>query len=171
MSLSLYDVTVPVYIHGLENMARILEKALAWAEEKKIDPAVLVNARLAPDMYPLSGQIQVASDAAKGGAARGAGVPPPSFPDTETTFPELQERIAKTLEFLRSVDRAQFDGAEDKEVMIKMRGTEVRFTRLSYVLSMSLPNFYFHLTTAYDILRHNGMPLGKMDFIGKVGSL
>ncbi|HYO71409.1 MAG TPA: DUF1993 domain-containing protein [Archangium sp.] len=166
MSLSMYQASIPVFIRMLGNLSAILEKAAAYATAKKIEPSVLVNARLAPDMRPLSFQIQVASDMAKGCAARLAGIDPPSFPDTESTFPELQERIKKTIAFLQTVSAAQVDGSEEREVILKMRGQETRFQGQPYLLTYVLPNFYFHLTTAYAILRHNGLDIGKADFLG-----
>lgn len=166
MSLSMYQASIPVFIRMLGNLSAILEKAAAYAETKKIQPAVLINARLAPDMRPLSFQIQIASDMAKGCAARLAGIDVPSFPDTETTFPELQTRIAKTLTFLQSVSAAQIDGSEERNITLKTGGREMHFTGQAYLLSFVLPNFYFHVTTAYAILRHNGLEIGKQDFLG-----
>ncbi|HZH12921.1 MAG TPA: DUF1993 domain-containing protein [Archangium sp.] len=166
MSLSMYQASIPVFIRMLGNLSAILDKAAAYAETKKIDPSVLINARLAPDMQPLSFQVQVASDMAKGCAARLAGIDAPSFPDTETTFPQLQERIAKTVAFLKTVTAEQVDGSEERDVVLKLRGQETRFKGQPYLLTFVLPNFYFHLTTAYAILRHNGLDIGKADFIG-----
>ncbi|MDR3482993.1 MAG: DUF1993 domain-containing protein [Burkholderiaceae bacterium] len=166
MSLSMYQISIPVFARALNNLAAILNKAVAHAEAKKIDPSVLINYRLAPDMFPLSRQVQIASDAAKGCAARLAGVEVPSFADTETTFPELQERIAKTLAFLNTVNAAQIDGSESRTVTIQLRGKDVQFLGLAYLTSFVLPNLYFHVTTAYAILRHNGVELGKADYLG-----
>jgi len=166
MSLSMYQISIPVFARALNNLAAILNKAVAHAEAKKIDPSVLINYRLAPDMLPLSRQVQIASDAAKGCAARLAGVEVPSFADTETTFPELQERIAKTLAFLNTVNAAQIDGSESRTVTIQLRGKDVQFLGLAYLTSFVLPNLYFHVTTAYAILRHNGVELGKADYLG-----
>ena len=166
MSLSMYQASIPVFIRMLGNLSAILDKAAAYAETKKIDPSVLINARLAPDMQPLSFQVQVASDMAKGCAARLAGIDAPSFPDTESTFPQLQERIAKTVAFLKTVTAEQVDGSEERDVVLKLRGQETRFKGQPYLLTFVLPNFYFHLTTAYAILRHNGLDIGKADFIG-----
>nr|AYM53810.1 hypothetical protein [Archangium sp.] len=167
MSLSMYQASIPVFIRMLGNLSAILEKASAYAATKKIEPSVLINARLAPDMLPLSFQIQIASDMAKGCAARLAGIDPPSMPDTESTFPELQERIKKTIAFLQSVTATQVDGSEEREVVLKMRGQETKFKGQPYLLGFVLPNFYFHLTTAYNILRHNGLDIGKADFLGE----
>jgi uncharacterized protein len=166
MSLTIYQASVPVLVHTLGNLSKILDKALAHAEAKKIDPAVFVNARLAPDMYPLSKQIQIATDIAKGCAARLAGIDVPSYEDNETTFSDLQARIAKTIAFLQSVSAEQIDGSEDRTVTLKLRGNDVNFIGQPYLLYFVLPNVYFHVTTAYAILRHNGVELGKMDFIG-----
>jgi hypothetical protein len=162
----MYQASVPGFIRGLENLAAILNKAEADAATRKIDPAVLVNARLAPDMYPLSRQVQIATDAVKGCAARLAGIDVPSYEDNETTFADLQARIAKTVTFIKSVSVAQIDGSEERKVTIKMRGREVDFSGQAYLLTFVIPNFYFHLTTAYNILRHNGLDLGKADYIG-----
>ncbi len=167
MALSLYDVSVPVFTRGLGQLAHILEKGLAHAQAAGTDPSELINARLAPDMFTLAGQIQSASDAAKFGVARIAGVTAPSFPDTEATYAELQARVAKTVEYLQTVDRASIDGAEEREVTMKVRGNELKFTAQRYLLQFSLPNFFFHLTTAYDVLRHSGVPVGKLDYLGR----
>jgi uncharacterized protein len=166
MTLSLYQASVPVLARALNNLSAILGKAMVHAEARKIDPAVFINARLAPDMFPLARQVQSASDSAKGCAARLAGVGIPSYADTEATFAELQERIAKTIAFLQSVTAAQIDGGENRPVTMRLRGGEVHFTGQSYLLTFALPNFYFHLTTAYAILRHNGVEIGKTDFLG-----
>ncbi|HEU5048448.1 MAG TPA: DUF1993 domain-containing protein [Rickettsiales bacterium] len=168
MSLSMYDASIPVLIRGLNNLATILTKAAAYAEAKKIAPEVLVNARLAPDMYPLSRQIQIATDMAKGCGARLAKLEVPSFADTETTFPELQERIAKTIAFLKTIQHAQVEGSEERDVVVKTRGREHTFKGKDYLLNFVLPNFYFHTTTTYAILRHNGLEIGKADFIGSL---
>ena len=168
MPLSMYQVSIPVYTRALGILSTLLDKAAAHAEARKIDPAVFINARLAPDMYPLSRQVQAASDAAKSGAARLAGIDVPSFPDTETTFPELKARIAKTVDFVQSVRPAQIDGSEERVVTLKLRGGEVSFPGQRFLLAFSLPNFFFHVTTAYDILRHDGVELGKLDYLGGV---
>ena len=130
------------------------------------DGDTLVEARLAPDMFTLAGQVQRASDTAKGCAARLAGIDNPGFPDTETTFAQLQERIARTIAFLQGVKPAQIDGSEDKPIAFKAGPYMLNFTGASYLLTFVLPNFYFHVTTAYDILRHKGVPVGKMDYLG-----
>lgn len=167
MALTMYQASIPALIRGLSNLSAILNKAAAHAETKGIAPEVLITARLYPDMFALTRQVQSVSDGAKGCAARLAGIEVPSFPDTETSFPELQERIAKTIAFLNSVTPEQINGSEEREVLLKMRSGELRFTGQNYLLGFALPNFYFHLTTAYGILRHNGVELGKMDYLGK----
>ena len=166
MSLSMYQASIPVLVRMLGNLSAILDKAAAHAETKKIDPAVLIKDRLAPDMLPFSFQVQTATDTAKGCAARLAGIEAPSFPDTEATFPELKERIAKTIAFLQTVKPAQIDGSEERNVTLKLRVGEIQFQGQSYLLTFALPNFFFHVTTAYAILRHNGVELGKQDFLG-----
>ena len=168
MSLSMYQASIPVFIRGLGNLSAILAKAATHAEAKQIEPSVFINARLAPDMYPLSRQVQIASDIAKGCAARLAGIEVPSYDDNETTFPELQARIAKTVAFLQSVSPSQIDGSEQRPISLKLRGNEVSFLGQPYLLGFVLPNFYFHLTTTYAILRHNGLEIGKQDFIGGI---
>jgi uncharacterized protein len=166
MSLNMYQASIPVFVRMLGNLSAILDKASAYAETKTIDPSVFINGRLAPDMYPLSRQVQIATDMAKGCAARLAGIEIPSYEDNETTFADLQARIAKTSTFLQSVTAEQIVGSEEKTVTLKMRGKEVRFLGQPYLLNFVLPNFYFHITTAYAILRHNGVAIGKMDYIG-----
>jgi hypothetical protein len=167
MALSFYDISVPVFVRGLGQLAHVLDKGLAHAQAAGIDPTELFNARLAPDMFTLAGQVQSASDASKLGTARIAGLTAPSFPDDETTYAELQARVAKTLAFLNGVERAQVDGAEAREVVMKVRGNELRFTAERYLLQFALPNFFFHVTTAYDVLRHSGVPLSKLDYLGR----
>ena len=166
MKISMYDACVPPGIRMMNNLAAILEKAAAHAEAKKIDPTVLVNARLYPDMFPLLRQVQIASDSAKGGAARLAGLAPPSYEDNEKTFPELIARARKTAAFLETLKPAQFEGSEDRTINWKTRTTERTMQGEPYLVHQVLPNLYFHVTTAYNILRHNGVELGKMDFLG-----
>jgi len=167
MTLTIYDAAIPVLKRGLTNLSAILAKAEASAEARKIDPAVFLASRLAPDMFPLSRQVQLVSDGAKGGAARLAGVEAPSFPDTETTFAELQERIAKTIAYLDSFRTEQFAGAEGREIVFKTPNGDFNFTGQSFLLTFVLPNSFFHVTTAYNILRHNGVDLGKFDYLGR----
>ena len=168
MTLSMYQASVPVFTRMLTNFAAILTKAAAHAEMKKIDQSVFTTARLSPDMLPLTSQIQIACDSAKGAAARLAGVEIPSFPDTETTFPELQARIAKTLDFIKSVPADKIDGSEEKTIELKIRGREMELKGQFFLLHFAMANFYFHVTTAYDILRHNGVEIGKQDFLGGI---
>jgi hypothetical protein len=166
MSVSIYDVSIPAFISGLNNLSGILTRAAEQAEAKKIDQSVLVNSRLAPDMFPLSRQVQIATDGVKGCAARLAGIDIPSYEDTESNFAELQARIAKTVAFLQSVSREQIEGSEAKTITLKVGGQEMSFEGLGYVTSFVIPNFYFHLTSTYAILRHNGIDIGKKDFLG-----
>lgn len=168
MPLTMYQASVPSFVRGLHNLAAILHKAAAHAEAKKIAPEVLLNARLAPDMFPLVRQVQIVSDSAKGCAARLAGVEVPSYADTEASFAELQERIAKTVAFLHGLPPQQIDGSEERPITLKMHSREVHFSGQAYLLDFALPNFYFHLTTAYGILRHNGVEIGKADYLGEI---
>jgi hypothetical protein len=150
----------------LGNLSSILDKAAAHAEAKKIDPTIFVNARLAPDMYPLSRQVQITTDIAKGCAARLSGIDVPSYEDNESNFAELQSRIAKTVAFLQSASEEQINNSGEREVTLKARGYEMRFLGQSYLFNFVIPNFYFHITATYAILRHNGVDIGKMDFMG-----
>ena len=168
MTLSMYQASIPGFVRALENFSAILDKAVASAEARKIDPAVLVAARLAPDMHPLGRQIQIATDSVKGGAARLAQVEVPSFADTETTFPELKERLAKTVVFLKTITEAQLDGSEDRTVTMKAGPRELSFAGRDYLFNFVIPNMFFHLTATYAILRHNGVDVGKMDFLGGI---
>jgi len=167
MKISMYQASAPRFANALRNLSAILDKAQAHAEAKKLDPAVLGGLRLVADMFALSRQVQIACDTAKGAVARLAGVEIPKHEDTEQTIPELKARIAKTLDFLGSVPAARIDGSEDREVVLKVRGQDVKFYGLQYLLGHAWPNFYFHVTTAYNILRANGVELGKRDFIGQ----
>jgi hypothetical protein len=166
MSFSIYDAAVPPMIRGLENLSRIIDKAVAQANSEGKSLNTLLEARLAPDMHPFTRQIQIASDSAKGCAARLAGTEPPSFPDEEKTFPELQARIAKTVEYLKSFTPEQFEGADARTVTLKIPNGELRFSGRDFLTGFALPNFFFHITTAYALLRHNGIAIGKMDFLG-----
>ena len=167
MKISMYEAAVTPGIRMMTNLAAVLEKAARHAEAKKIDPGVFVNARLAPDMFPLSRQVQIASDSAKLGAARLAGVSAPSYEDDEKTLPELVERARKTARFLESLQAEQFEGAESRAIRWKSRSSEREMPGLPYLLHQMLPNVHFHCTTTYDILRHNGVELGKMDYLGR----
>ena len=166
MSLSMYQASIPVFIRQLNNLSAILKKGEAHALARKIEPEVFINARLAPDMFPLSRQVQIATDGVKGCAARLAGVEVPSYPDTEKTFAELYARIAKTLEFIKSFKANQIDGSEERKVTLKLRGEDTTFAGQWYLFNFVLPNLYFHVTPTYAILRHNGVDIGKKDFIG-----
>jgi hypothetical protein len=165
--ISMYEACVPPFARALENLAVILEKAQAHAETRKFEPAVLVNARLYPDMFPLNRQVQIASDSAKGGAARLAQVQPPAYEDNEATIAELAARLRKTVAYLQTLKPEQFEGAEGRTVTWKTRTSERSMQGLPYLLHQVTPNVYFHVTTAYDILRHNGVDIGKQDFLGK----
>lgn len=168
MSLSMYDASIPVLLRGLENLSAVLEKGEAHAKAKGFDSTVLVQSRLAPDMHPLSRQIQIATDMSKGCAARLAGIEIPSYEDNEQTMGDLQARIRKTLDFLRSVTPEQLEGSEARQLAFKTRTREWAFNGQAYLLDFVIPNVFFHLTIAYAILRHNGVELGKMDFLGTI---
>jgi len=166
MPISMYQASAPRFANTLKNLSAILDKAQAHVEAKKIDPAALTTCRLYPDMFPLVRQVQSACDAAKGAVARLGGVEVPKHEDTEQTLAELKARIAKTIDFINTVKPAQVDGSEEREIVLKMRSGEVKFKGMQYLMGHALPNFYFHVTTAYNILRHNGVELGKRDYIG-----
>ncbi len=168
MPISMYQVAVPPVLQILTSLSAVLDKAEAHCQAAKIAPAVLVQTRLFPDMLPLAKQVQIASDHAKGCAARLAGLEPPAFADSETTLLELKERVAKTIDYLATVTAAQLDGSETRDIRLKVGGNELTFSGQHYLLGFALPNFYFHVTTAYAILRSNGVPLGKRDFLGKL---
>jgi hypothetical protein len=168
MSISMYKASIPVFVRALKNLSAILDKGAAFAEAKKIDPSVLVNSRLAPDMFPLARQIQIATDGVKGCAARLAGLEVPSYPDTEASFPELQARIKKTIDFIQTVNATQIDDTEEKPVSLKAGPRELSFKGQEYLLNFVLPNLFFHCTAAYAILRHNGVEVGKIDFLGNL---
>jgi len=166
MTFSIYDASIPPMIRMLESLSNILDKAVAQAKSEDKNLQTLLDARLAPDMHPLIRQIQIASDSAKGCAARLAGVEPPSFPDTEQTFPELHARIAKTIDYLKSIKPEQLAGAESRTVTLKTPQRTLEFSGGDFLTGFALPNFYFHVTTAYGLLRHNGIAIGKMDYLG-----
>ena len=166
MSITMYQASIPVFVRMLGNLSMILDKAVAHAEAKKIDPTIFVNARLAPDMFPLSRQVQIATDMVKGCAARLAGIEVPNYEDNETTFAELQARIAKTKAFIESVSASQIDGSEERKITLKFGSKELSLLGQAYLLDFVLPNFHFHLTTTYAILRHNGVEIGKKDYTG-----
>jgi hypothetical protein len=166
MAFTIYDATVPTMIRALTNLSKIIDKAVTQAKTEDKPLSDLIGAQLASDMKAFPFQVQSASDAAKGCAARLAGIEAPSMPDTETTFPELQARIAKTVDFLKSIKPEQLTGAEDREIVLKFPNGEMKFTGRDYATGFALPNFFFHVTTAYAILRHKGIAIGKMDFLG-----
>ncbi|MDB5985825.1 MAG: hypothetical protein JWR16_878 [Nevskia sp.] len=167
MTISMYETSVGSFVRVLNNLSAVLAKGAAHAETKKIDPAVLLSCRLYPDMFPLTRQVQIATDGAKGCVARLAGVEPPSFPDNESSFAELEARIRKTIDYVQSFKPEQINGSEARAVTLKLRNGEMNFEGLPYLLGFVLPNLYFHASTTYNILRHNGVELGKMDFLGK----
>nr|WP_314545449.1 DUF1993 domain-containing protein [uncultured Massilia sp.] len=169
MSLTMSNLTVPVFVRGLRILSTLLEKGEEYAAENGIVPEVLLGARLADDMLPLSAQVQRASDTSKFAAQRIGGGDAPSFADDETSFQQLQERIAKTIAYLESVDTAQLDAGGEREVKVGWMPEGTVFTGESYLLTFALPNFYFHVVTAYDILRHKGVKLGKRDYLGPFG--
>jgi uncharacterized protein len=166
MSISMYQASVPTFIHSLKALAGVLDKGARHAEAKGIDPTVLLGSRLYPDMFPLTRQVQIASDNAKGPSARLAGMEPPKFDDNEASFADLQARITKTIDFLQTLKPAQIDGSEDRQVVLQMRAGPLEFKGQAYLLNFALPNFYFHCATVYAILRHNGVEVGKKDFLG-----
>lgn len=167
MTISMYQASVPVFNRMLNNLAAVLEKGAAHAAAKKIDPAVLVNSRLYPDMFPLSKQIQIAADMAKGCVARLAGQEPPKYEDNEAAFSDLVVRINKTVAYISTFKPGQIDGSEGKTITLQMRSGPLTFLGMPYLLDFVYPNFYFHVTTAYAILRHSGVEVGKQDFLGK----
>jgi hypothetical protein len=172
MTISMYKASVPIFVQFLTSLSALLDKAAAFAEAKKVDPSVLLNMRLAPDMFPLLRQVRAATDHAINACGRLAGADRPTFSNTEATIPELKDRIAKTLDFLKSLKPGQIDGTEDEEIKFTLpSGATREFRGQSLLLNNSLPNFYFHCTTAYDILRHCGVELGKRDFMGTPAQL
>lgn len=166
MAVSMYQISVPVFVRMLNNLATILDKAATHCTERQIEPAALINFRLYPNMFALVRQVQVAADAAKNVCAHLAGAEPPRFENTEQTFAELVERINKTIEYVNGFTPAQIDGTEENEISITRGKTTVTYRGQDYLLNRALPNMYFHITTAYDILRHNGVELGKKDYLG-----
>lgn len=166
MTISMYSASVPILARMLNNFAAILEKGAAYAEARKIEQTVLTGSRLYPDMFPLSRQVQIATDTAKGCAARLSGKEPPKYEDTETTFAELIARVRQTAAYLESFSPSDIDGSEQREVVLQMRSGALTFKGLDYLTGFVLPNFFFHVTTAYDILRHCGVEIGKRDFLG-----
>ncbi len=168
MTISMYQASVPVFIRTLTNLRGILEKAAAHARERKIDEAAFLSARLFPDMLTFTRQVQIATDFARGTGARLAGTEPPAAEDKETSFAELVARVDRTIDYLRTLSAAGIDGSETREIVRPVRGEPKKFNGQDYLLVYALPNFYFHTTTAYALLRHNGVALGKGDFIGSL---
>jgi hypothetical protein len=168
MPLSMYQASVPAFVRMLTNLQAILDKAAAHVAARKIEPAVLLNTRLYPDMFPLVRQVQLAADFAKGAGARLAGSEVPKYPDSEASFEELKARIAKTIDFLKGLKPTQIDGSEGREITLPIGGESLAFKGQAYLINFALPNFYFHITTAYAILRHCGVEIGKRDFIGSL---
>ena len=167
MSLSIFNASIPMFVQYLNNLSTILNKAIRYAETKKFDSTILVNARLAPDMFPLSSQIQIACDIAKGCAARLAGADVPSYADNESSMAELQNRISKTLAFIQSINPEDINQGVDRDITLKVGSRELHFKGDTYLIDFVLPNFYFHVTATYAILRNNGLELGKSDYLGK----
>ena len=165
MTISMYSASIPVWQHMLKGLSAVLAKAAAHADARKIDPSVLLQTRLFPDMLPLVKQVQIVTDQAKGGASRLAGVDIPKYEDTETTFDPLQARIAKTIAYLESITPAQIDGSETKHIAMQFGPTKHEFTGQDYLLKFVNPNFFFHMSVAYSLLRHNGVELDKKDFL------
>jgi hypothetical protein len=166
VAITIHDQLVTVFSQMLGNLDKVLTKAEGDAETRKIDPSVFVNGRLAPDMLPLVRQVQIMTDQAKGGASRLAGQEPPKWADEEKTFADLHARIQKTIAHLNTFKSDQFEGAESRSIELKFPGATLSFTGKDYFLKFVVPNFYFHYTTAYAILRHNGVQIGKRDFLG-----
>ena len=167
MTISMYQASAPSFVRMLNNLSAILDKAQAHADANKIEHTVFTHDRLFPNMFALTKQVQIATDSAKGAMARLAGVDIPKFEDTEQTFGDLIARVAKTIAFVETFKPAQIDGTEEKEIVLKAGGQELKFTGMQFLLGFAYPNFYFHIATTYDILRHRGVALGKMDFLGK----
>ena len=168
MALTIYDMSIPALVRALNNLTALLDKGAAYAEAKKFDVAVLVQSRLYPDMHPLAKQVQISCDTAKGAAARLAGVDPPSHPDNEVSMADLKARIAKTLEFVKSIKAEQLDNADTRAIEVKTPRSTLHFTGLTYLSGFVLPNLYFHISIVYALLRHNGVEIGKMDFLGPI---
>ena len=168
MKISMYEASIPTFLQTLRNLKGLLEKGVAHAEARKYDPNLLAATRLAPDMLPLTRQIQIASDAAKGAAARLAGVDPPKFEDNETTLADLIARVSKTIDYLEGFKPEQFDGADDRTITIQTPRQTFTFPGLIFLRHWAIPNFFFHVTTAYNLLRQNGVELGKADYLGRV---
>ena len=168
MTMSMYQISVPVFVRMLGNLSAILGKVAAHVETKRIEPKALLDARLSPDMFTFTRQVQISCDTAKACAARLAGVEMPSFPDNEASFADLKARIDKTIAFLNTLRPEQIDGTEERTIKVPLRDRALELKGQPYLLNWVFPNFFFHVTTAYAILRHNGIEIGKMDFLGSV---
>jgi uncharacterized protein len=166
MAQTMYALSAPVFVRMLRNLDAFLDKAAAYATARKIEPQVLVDSRLFPDMYPLTPQVQIAGDHAKGAVARLTGNEAPKYEDNEKTLEDLKARIAKTVAYVETFKPEQFEGADTRTITLKVRGEDRSFDGATYLSRIALPNFFFHVTTAYNILRHNGVEIGKRDFIG-----
>lgn len=166
MTISMYQASVPRFVNILGNLSNILDKAQAHIDAKKLGDATLTGFRLFPDMLPMTTQVQIACDAAKGVVARLSGVEAPVFEDNEKTIAELKARVAETIAFIQTVPAAQIDGTEEKDIVVKRGEKETHYKGMQFLLGHAIPNFYFHITTAYAILRHNGVEIGKRDFLG-----
>jgi hypothetical protein len=166
MTISMYQVSVPRFINALTNLSSLLDKAQAHVDARKLDELALTSFRLYPDMLPMTKQVQIASDTAKGALARLAGVDIPAYEDNEKTLTELKARIAKTIAFIQTFKPAQIDGTEDKDIVIKRGDKETHYKGMQFLLGHAIPNLYFHVTTTYAILRHNGVEIGKRDYLG-----
>ena len=167
MAISMYQASAPVFARMLTNLAGVIDKAAQHAAARKVDPSVFVTARLYPDMFPFARQVQIATDHAKGCVARLAGQEPPAYEDKESSFPELIDRVNRTVAFVKGFTAAQIDGSEEREITLQMRAGPLIVRGQQYLLNMAMPNFYFHVVTSYDILRHNGVEVGKRDYIGQ----
>jgi hypothetical protein len=168
MKLSIHAVSIDIFARALGNLSAILDKGAAHAAAKKFDSTVLVNSRLAPDMLPLSRQVQIACDLAKNSAARLAGLEPPRYEDHEKTIEELRARIAKTLDYLSSIPASALEGSEERDIKVPAGERTLEFKGLAFVQRWAIPNVFFHVSTAYNILRHNGVDIGKRDFLGSL---
>jgi len=168
MTISMYKASIPVMIKMLGNLEAILDKAITHTTARKIDEAAFVDARLFPDMFTFARQIRVATDMAKGAGARLAGIEIPKFDDNEKTLGELKARLRRAIDFLKTLTSAQIDGSEERAITLTIGGNTLNFKGLDYLLNWALPNFYFHIATSYNLLRHGGVEIGKMDYIGKV---
>lgn len=166
MKVTAHSITVPVFVRTLTNLSGILDKAAAFCEQRKVREGVLMDARLFPDMFPLTMQVRIACDFARGGVARLTGQEPPKFEDDETSLSDLKKRIARSIEYVQGFTEAQLAGCEDRRIVRTVGGREIVFDGYGYLAQFVLPNFFFHVTTAYDILRSNGVELGKRDYIG-----